>query len=502
MKIPVISNLDIHEFSGFGVTEYESGMTNVIAHEKNGTVRATQRASIDVSEDSTGISALNNRGRGIFYWEINSKLYIVHDNDVYANSQNNVAIGTISAGTERVQILETIGVVRMVILDAENNEGWAMTTGESLAAIASNFLNSVLFVMNEDGVIFNSDVDDPTTFPALGFIEAERQNDKGVYLGLHHDHLVAFGTRTIEFFRWTGESVGSPITRRQDVSYNIGCISGMSVWENGDITYFVGSNPNGQLAIYKLQAFQVTQMSKDTFSSYLTEGITQNSLKIALEGVAMMSNDILIMTVYTLTGSPGEISPKVSFSFDTKTGLWGFINTAVNGHTTLPIMSGTKRTGGQNATVAARTWEGILSNGDIISMNDNLIPIDTLLGNSGVFEAGVFEAGVFVDQTTDSGVNIPVTIRTGLQDGGTLNYKFQSKESVAMESTSNVQTMTIKHSDEVAGSFDAGNTVDTSLPRKEVWQGGQFIKRNYQLDFSGNEQIFVENLDVEVEVGL
>ncbi len=510
MKISAISQLDIHAFAGSGVTEYEAGMTNVMVHDKNGRIRATQRPGIDISEDSTAIAGLNNRGRGIFYWEINSKLYIVHDGKVFANTQNSPPIGLITAGTERVQILETIGVVRMVILDAENNEGWVTDVGETVLQIASNFpttlvhggqiLNGFLFVMDEDGIIYNSEVDDPTVFPALGFIEAERQNDKGVYLGLHHDHLPAFGTRTIEFFRYTGDQTGSPITRRQDISYNIGCVSGTGVWENGDKTYFVGSNPQGQLNIYKLESFNVAPVSTDTFSSYLTEGITQNSLKVVLNGVSFMGSDVLIMTVYIVGGS--GIDPKISFAFDTVKGVWSFIHTTLNGHNSFPLMSWTKRTGGQNATLSARTGEGILHNGDIININDNLVPIDTILGNNGVFEAGVFELDVFVNQTANNFSSIPITIRTGLQDFDTTKYKFQTDETVVMESTNDPQVLTVKHSDEVADNFDAGNTIDTSEDRKDIHQGGRFIKRNFQMEYSGTEQIFIERLDIEAEVGL
>ena len=45
--------------------------------------------------------------------------------------------------------------------------------------------------MNDDGVIYNSDFNNPTVFPATGFLTAERENDKGVYLAKHHDHIVA-----------------------------------------------------------------------------------------------------------------------------------------------------------------------------------------------------------------------------------------------------------------------------------------------------------------------
>ena len=513
MKVDTTPNLDIHAFSGSGITEYEAGMTNVIAHEKNGTVKATQRPSIDISEDSSTIPALNDRGRGIYYWENNTRLYIVHDNDVYATTQGSTAVGTISTGTQRVQILETVGTPRLVILDAENDEGWVMDIAESVTAIASSFpatlahggavLDGYLFVMDEDGIIYNSDIDDPTTFPPLGFLEAERDNDKGVYLGKHHDHIVSFNTRTIEFFYDAANATGSPLNRRQDISYTIGCASGLGVWENGDITYFLGSNPEGQLSIYNLENFKVTPVVTDTMSSYLTQGVTQSSLDLVMNGVSAMGHDTLLITIYTLTGAaPGQIVPQVTISFDAKTGLWGFWSTATNSTGTFPLMAWTKRTGGQNATVAARTGEGILYNGDIISINDNLIPIDTLLGNEGVYEVGVYETDVYTAQGADTGLNIPITIRTGLQDGGILGYKFQARESVVAENTHTSQTLTIKHSDQHSDNFNAGSTIDMVDERKEVHQGGRFTKRNYQLEFAGDEQIFIEHIDVLVEAGL
>jgi hypothetical protein len=54
----------------------------------------------------------------------------------------------------------------------------------------------------------------------------------------------------------------------------------------------------------------------------------------------------------------------------------------------------------------------------------------------------------------------------------------------------------------VSNSFNTGNTVDLADDRKEVHQCSRFMKRNYQLDFSGNEQVYLESIDVEVEAGL
>lgn len=516
MNINLLVDLDIHKFSGSGITDYASGLTNCAFHNNNGKWEITQRASIDIQEDASTIVGSDERGRGIYYWEVEANLFIVNDDTVYEATQDGgevVAGGEISTGTERVTMLETIGVIKLVILDAENNEGWIVNTpASSVTAIASNFpstlchggaiLDGYLFVMDEAGIIYNSANDDPATFPALGFVEAERENDKGVYLGKHNEHIVAGGTRTTEFLWDAKNQTGSPLNRRDDVMHNVGWADGLGVWENGDVTYFVGSNTTGQIAVYKLENFGLNIISKDSMNSYLTQGLTQESLRVVLSGWSVMGQDTLIMTIYTLTGAaPGTIVPRLSFSYNSVVGKWGFINTTIGGHTQFPLMAFTKRTGGQNSTASARRGEGILSNGDIVNVNDKLIPIDTLLGNDGVFEADVFEPDVFVAATSSTGTNIATIMRTGHINGGVREYKFQASEYLMMDTTETSQTLTIRHADEGTTTFTTGNTIDTSYDKKEVFQGGRFMQRNYQLEYSGDEQFFIENLGADLDVG-
>jgi len=454
------------------------------------------------------------RARGIYYWETNAKLYIVNDNDLFESSQGNPRIaeasGIFSGGTERCTMLETVGTSRLVILDAENNKGWQMDAAKNLNQIASNFpstlthggaiLDGYLFVMGEDGVIYNSAVNDPTVFPATGFITAERENDKGIYLAKHHDHIVAFGTQTIEFFYDASNTSGSPLNRRQDVAYTYGCASGLSVWEDNDIIYFLGTDSSGQLGVWKLENFQIAPVSTDAINSYLSKGLTQTGLFVRFEGLSAMGHRTLLVTTYTLTGeAPGEIYPKITLSFDSLTGLWGFWSTLLNSNTTFPLFGWTKRTGGHNPTTAARTGEGIMFSGDIIELNDDFIPIDTVLGVA-IYEAGIYELDIY-STSSDVGTNIASAIRFGLIDGETSAYKFQNRETVEMENTAFSQTLTIKHSDEFTDDFDTGSTIDTALDRKEIYQGGRFMKRNFQIEYAGDEQFFIESLDLDLSVG-
>ncbi len=477
--------------------------------------KATQRPSINITEDGPSITGILARARGIYYWEVTSEIYIVNDNDVFETTQDSTRIpeasGTFSSGTERCTMLETVGTDRLIILDAENNKGWEMDSVKNLNQIASNFpetlvhggavLDGYLFVMDEEGVVYNSNVNDPTTFNVTGFITAERENDKGIYLAKHHDHIAVFLTRSIEFLYDASNSVGSPLNRRQDVSYQVGCASGLSVWEDNDVIYFLGTNSSGQMGVWKVENFQVSLISSDTINSYLTTGLTQTGLTVRFEGLSAMGHRTLLITVYTLTGPiPGLINPEITLSFDSQTGLWGFWKTAVNSNTTFPLMAWTKRTGGHNSTVAARTGEGLMFNGDIIEVNDDFVPIDTLLGTA-VYEADIYEIDIYAT-SSDVGTNIQSIIRYGLLDGEISSYKFQNREVVEMENTATSQSLLIRHSNEATSDFDSGNSVDTSISRKEIHQGGRFMKRNYQIEYSGSEQIFIESLDVDLSVGL
>ena len=151
--------------------------------------------------------------------------------------------------------------------------------------------------------------------------------------------------------------------------------------------------------------------------------------------------------------------------------------------------------------VAARAGEGIFYNGDIFNTNDRILPIDTLLASAGVYVDGVYEVDVYEGSASGVGTNISIVIRTGLIDGDTQATKFQASESIAMESTASSQIMRIRHSNEVSNNFNVGNTVDTLLTRKKISQGGSFIQRNYQLEYAGNEQVFIRSLDIDVGTG-
>ena len=196
----------------------------------------------------------------------------------------------------------------------------------------------------------------------------------------------------------------------------------------------------------------------------------------------------------TLTTTPSTtIVPETTLCFDDTSGLWHPWSTTINDITQLPLVAWTKRYGS-----TSQNGEGILSNGDLISVNDNLSPVDTLLGTR--YVVGDYVVDGYVQSATDIGTNIPFSVRTGMFDGGTNKYKIPESIRFVGNRTDTSQTLTLKWSDEKNDNFNSGRTMDTSTGFK-AHRLGRFQRRNHDLSLTGDEQFYLEAIELPLRVG-
>jgi hypothetical protein len=504
MRIPLTRDMYINDFSGATVTEFESLITNGMIEAKGERAYLTQRPSFDVFEDA-GTHISDARGRAIIYWDETSGLYILNNGTLYKNSQSNSISTSPAAGTQKCKFL-ILGSV-LILLDAENDQGFTISNSDAVAEITDTdfppkqtppiplahggaVLDKYLFVLGTDGIIYNSAINDASAWSALDFREAERDPDAGVYIGKHHDNIVVYGVSTIEFFYDAANTTGSPLSRRQDVAYNTGCATGESVWEEGDRSFFIGTNFSGAIGIYTLENFQIRKVSTSTFDSYLTNAITKEGFSATGSGTSAQGHIFYMLTIYS---TPSDISPVITFVYDDTTGVWGEWETSINGISKFPLMSWTKRQG-----AIQRFGEGILSNGDLISINDNLNTQDTLAASTYVPDDYV--AIGYVEATGESGTPIDMITRTGMEDAGTNNYKYLNNLRFVGDKTPNSQTLTVKWADDNSSSFNAGRTTDTSK-YKRLTRLGRSRRRNHQIEYSGTDKVLLESLELDVSAG-
>ena len=156
-------------------------------------------------------------------------------------------------------------------------------------------------------------------------------------------------------------------------------------------------------------------------------------------------------------------------------------------------MAWTKRGG-----ASERFGEGILTNGDLISVNDSLGVQDTLLGATYVTTGYVADG--YVQNTADTGTAIEMKSRLGMTDLGTNKHKYPSEYRQVGDTTANSQTLTLKWANENNSTFTTGKTTDTSKYQK-MTRCGRFRRRNHELIYAGTDRIRLEAIEAEIPVG-
>ena len=505
MRLNPVVDIHINAFSGAGVNELESGIRNGIVKTKtvNGqpVPYVTQRPAIDIFEDAdTHIS--DARGRAVHFWDTDSALWIFNNDTLYKDTQAASVSSAPTAGTKKCMFLE-LGTT-LILLDAENNEAWTISTSDAVAVIpdadfpatlayGGAVLNNVLYVLSDTGIVYGSDDGDATSWNALAFLGATRENDGGVCLAKHFDSLVILGPSTIEFFYDAGNPSGLALSRRQDVSYNTGCSDGETVWEAGDRIFFVGVTGPGALQVYSIETFALRKISTPTLDSFISQAIVKDGFTAMGSGFSANGRHFYVLTIYT---TPADKVPDVTFVWDDTAGLWYEWYTDTNDITKFPIAGWTKREG-----TTQRYGEGILSNGDLISINDNLIPVDTLNASIYVVETGglYMQAGYIVN-TGANGALIEFKVRFGMVDGGTTKWKYPESYRFVGNATPNSQTLTLKWSNEKSDSFNTGKTTDTSKYQK-ITRTGRFRRRNHEVVYTGLDQLRIEAIEADFLVG-
>ncbi len=507
MRISAVTDLFIKKFAAGGIILASSYSKNVIydKYPDSGNWFATQRPGVNIFEDVSATGVTDARGRGVYYWNDVSASYVVNNGTVYKSSYAGPNM-SITAGVERCYLFE-IGDF-LVIIDPENNQGWTIDSAASTTIVeitdiafppkqtpalqlakGGSVINGKLYLITTDGDIYESAINDPTSWNTLNVLNAEIERDGGVYLGEHHQHVVAMGTRTLEFFYDGKNPTGSTLNARTDIDYGVGAVDENSFWEENDLIFWVGKSPSSGIGVYILERFQPRKISKPNLDTFLNSAITTDNVKLLGSGFQIGGHIYYLLTLHNFVST---ILPETTLVYDATADRWYWWELEQAGIKDFPLVAWTKSTG-------TRIGLGILSNGDLISIADDNNPQDTIEASS-VFEPDVFIDGVFTN-TAAAGTNITMSIVTGYQDMGTRLTKFQSSLKLVGVSTDTIQSMTVEMSDEADDNFIVSRTIDTQRSGEHINSLGSFTTRNYRMTYSGTEQYRFEGIETSETAG-
>lgn len=520
-RLPVITDTQINAFSTGVVQSRGSYILNgTVFKYPDGTLYTTQRPSFSVFNSPSDSLVTDTRGRGIYYWAGHSidALYFVNNDGIYKGTYGSLIGSLASGGTEKVHIAELNGYLvfvdpqgqQMMYIDsAASTVVNTMNTGSFPALPQNNsktlasgvaVLDKTMYVLATDGTVWGCALNDPTDWTdALNFVTAEKEDDSGVHIDKHYDHIVVFGRRTIEFFYDAANPTGSPLATRQDISHNIGCADPNSVWRNGDDIYFLGIDTSGQIQPYVLREYRPEPIANGTIASFLTTSKSLDSIKTIGSGMSSGGVTYYVLTIYNLNES-GNIAPTATYVYNSNSNIWAEWEFAGTDIDNFPLV-------GYTITDDSRIGEGIMSGGRLVWANDNYVPVDSTLSASSVYVTSGYVATGYV--ITGGGVgssnNMTMKVRTDNFDAGNRNWKFAHQIRFVGDSTVNSQDLTIRWNDNnnVASqdTYTGSRTIDISNPLNKLTRLGRFKSRSFEFEYSGDEQIRVIGLDLDISEG-
>jgi hypothetical protein len=234
-------------------------------------------------EVGTGAGATN----GVFIGgEDTNDIWVVRGDDLYKNGTLQQALSAANSSTvtcfciaKDYLIYTRSGVFTDQMGKYPLGAGTFVETelGNSIRVVGAPVsLNGYVFVAGNDGNVYNSALNDPMSFNyATDFVAAEQYADSLVSLAKHRNHVVAFGNRSIEFFYDAVNALGSPLNRQENYAMQIGLVKLESIsytyfpvlpppiTEIKDVLFFLGQDQAGNMSIYAMDNFQVTDIADD-----------------------------------------------------------------------------------------------------------------------------------------------------------------------------------------------------------------------------------------------
>ena len=515
-RLPLATSLDPQEFSNGVVTKGATSINCMWSRYADGRSYVSQRPAIDV----IGLASdrgLPKKGRGIVYWdkvagETSNGIYFVNNDTVYAGSYDNPLPAKISGGRDPVHFVEVANY--LAIIDVENNQAWYISaaapeqlfrindihfpgiTNNAKLAGGGAELDGFLFVMDTDGIIYNSDLNDVTSWSSLGFIEAQREQDAGVFLTKHHDHVVAIGSNSIEFFYNAGNPVGSPLARRGDISYRTGALDFRNVFTSGERIYFIGSEKIGTPGVYEIAGFQLRRISTDSIDRFIANTRVTAGYRFNLTGGYVGEHYLTFINTLRLDAE-GTYTPQYTFWYDATHNIWGEFQTNIATVDAFGMAGISER-----SSILRGESVLLFLSGDLAVFNVGGSVVDTSGEDQYVDDDYIVSQDAYVTGgiVSDAAI-VEMSLTTNEFDFDTQTNKFLYRFAIIGTNTADTDDsapILVSWSDDIFRNFTKPRFYEAGM-RRSLTRLGKFKRRAFKIEYSGLDRLRMEELEMDVQ---
>jgi hypothetical protein len=210
--------------------------------------------------------------QGLYFWAITGQYYAAVGGAIYANG---TFLFNVSQGTGPVGFVEFRTDAAALLFVCDGSHAWTITSSDVVQPITDPnfpnphvptpvFLDGYIFLATPNTqTIHNSALQDPTTWPTDGFIDAEMYPDSIVALAKQQNYLVAVGQQSIEWFYDNANATGSPLQRNAPAVSQFGCPAPFTVNQTEKELILVATTDAGGRTVWMIDGFQPTEVANE-----------------------------------------------------------------------------------------------------------------------------------------------------------------------------------------------------------------------------------------------
>ena len=208
---------------------------------------------------------------------VDNVLHAVSGNDVYSIDSlgQEILLGSLPGGGISPVSLANNGSQLCIVSDGsgfivESGILSAITDPDFPGASSVTYIDG-FFIFNNSTTIFNSALQDGTSFNALDTAQAEYDPDTVIAVFADHSDLLVFGQNTIEPYYNAALATGFPFLPRKGSAREVGLLARDSVKKLDNMVYFLGSSKRGERVVFRLNGYVPERVSTHAIEKRLDE---------------------------------------------------------------------------------------------------------------------------------------------------------------------------------------------------------------------------------------
>jgi hypothetical protein len=349
------------------------------------------------------------------------------------------------------------GAVATLVTDTNYNS--------TAVAPGMSYLDGVYYAMRVDGQVIGSAINDPTTWPALDFAQADVTYGSGISTIRHLNYVLAFYDKGMQVF-WDANAApntqGIALLPALNASFRTGCFNARTIVEIYDNCFFMSHGLQFGRQIQMLSGLGLQVISTPYIEKILNNiTLQQDTTHMWAFGINTVGHQFYVLTIVPLN---------VTLAYDVTTGNWQTWSSVV---------------GGVEQYFTGRFY--IESQGSFGVFGDLLQDVST--GR----QMQVLPT-LYVDATGP----VNVTCITPPYDWNTSNYKRFNQMSQLSDSINT--TVNISYSDNDYASFSTPRAMGLMGPRSQLQRCGQSRRRIWKLFHQDNTPLRLYEMRTDMDI--